>query len=95
MHIDASLTGLGEIWNQEVYSTPIFDIYDFQLKIVHLEMFNLVIALKLWGQKWAHMTVRFYCDNLAVVQWLTRAKLWTNGWPSASEIFGCWQLLMI
>ena len=72
LHIDASLTG--GIWNQEVYSTPIFDIYDFQLKIVHLEMLNLAIALKLGGQKWAYMTVRFYCDNLAVVQVVNTGK---------------------
>ena len=74
LHIDASLTGLGGIWKKEVYSTPIFDIYDFQLKIVHLEMLNLAIAFKLWGQKWAHMTVRFYCDNLAVVQVVNTGK---------------------
>ena len=67
LQIDASLTGLGGIWNQEVYVTPIFDLYGLDLKIVHLEMLNLVIALKLWSQKWAHSTVKFYCDNLAVV----------------------------
>ena len=63
LHIDASLNGVGGIWNQEVYSTPIFDIYDCQLKIVHLEMLNLAIAVKLWGQKWAHMTLRFFCSS--------------------------------
>ena len=28
LHVDASLIGLGEIWNNEVYAIPIFDIYD-------------------------------------------------------------------
>ena len=74
LHVDASLTGLGGIWNQEVYSTPIFDIYNHKLTIVHLEMLNLIIALKLWGHRWAHMTVRFYCDNLAVVQVVNTGK---------------------
>ena len=74
LHVDASLTGLVGVWNQEVYSTPIFDIYDHELTIVHLEMLNLVTALKLWGQKWAHRTVRFYCDNLAVVQVVNTGK---------------------
>ena len=74
LHVDASLTGLGGCWNQEVYSTPIFDIYNHKLTIVHLEMLNLVIALKLWGHRWAHMTVRFYCDNLAVVQVVNTGK---------------------
>ena len=68
LHIDASLTGLGGVWNQEVYATPIFNFYGRDLKIVHLEMLNLVISLKLWAHKWAHCTVKFYCDNLAVVQ---------------------------
>ena len=53
LHVDASLTGLGGVWNKEVYATPIFNIYGSDLKIVHLEMLNLVIALKLWAQKWA------------------------------------------
>ena len=59
LQIDASLTGLG-IWNQEVYTTPIFDLYGFQFKIVHLEMLNLVIALRLWSQKWPHSTLKFF-----------------------------------
>ena len=37
-------------------------------------MFNLVKALKLWGHKWAHITVRFYCDKLAVVQVVNTGK---------------------
>ena len=74
LQIDASLTGLGGIWNQEVYVTPIFDLYGLDLKIVHLEMLNLVIALKLWSQKWAHSTIQFYCDNLAVVQVVRTGK---------------------
>ena len=74
LHIDASLTGLGGVWNQEVYATPIFIFYDCDLKIVHLEMLNLVISLKLWAHKWAHFTVKFYCDNLAVVQVVTTGR---------------------
>ena len=57
-----------------MYTTPIFDLYGFELKIVHLEMLNLVIALRLWSQKWAHSTVKFYCDNLAVVQVVRTGK---------------------
>ena len=74
LHVDASLTGLGGVWNKEVYATPIFNIYGSDLKIVHLEMLNLDIALKLWAQKWAHSTVKFYCDNLAVVQVVNTGK---------------------
>ena len=68
LHIDASLTGLGGIWNDEVYSTPVFDLFSGDLKIVHLEMLNLVIALRVWAKKWTHSVVKFYCDNMAVLQ---------------------------
>ena len=76
LHIDASLTGLGGIWNDEVYSTPVFDLFPGDLKIVHLEMLNLVIALRVWAKKWTHSVVKFYCDNMAVVQviWTGRTK---------------------
>ena len=37
-------------------------------------MLNLVIALKLWARDWAHSTVRFFCDNLAVVQVVRTGK---------------------
>ena len=47
-HVDTSLTGPGGVLNNEVYASPVFDIYGLDLKIVHLEMLNLLIALKLW-----------------------------------------------
>ena len=68
LHVDASLTGLGGVWNNQVFAALIFDIYGIDLKIVHLEMLNLLIALKLWAHEWSHSVVRFFCDNLAVVQ---------------------------
>ena len=74
LYVDASLTGLGGVWQNQVYATPIFDIYDTPLKIVHLEMLNLVIALKLW----AHSAVKFYCDNVAVVQVVHTGKTRDN-----------------
>ena len=74
LHVDASLNGLGGIWNNEVYATPIFNVYQTTLKIVHLEMLNLVIALKLWAIQWAHSRVRSHCDNSAVVQVVRSGK---------------------
>ena len=50
LQIDASLTGLGGIWNRKVYATPIFDLYGLDLKIVHLDMLNLAVALRLWSK---------------------------------------------
>ena len=74
LHIDASLTGLGGVWGHRVYSTPIYPISDFKLKIVHLEMFNILLALRTWGDFWQHCTVSLFCDNLAVVQVVETSK---------------------
>ena len=51
-----------------VYSTPVYTIPGFTMTIVHLEMFNILLALKIWVDQWEHSIVKFYCDNLAVVQ---------------------------
>ena len=74
LHIDASLTGLGGVWGHRVYSTPIYPISDFKHKIVHLEMFNILLALRTWGDFWQHSTVSLFCDNLAVVQVVETSK---------------------
>ena len=74
IHLDASLTGLGGTWGNRVYSTPVLGIPGFQLKIVHLEMFNVLIALRLWAKFWKHSYVKIYCDNFAVVQVVQTSK---------------------
>ena len=45
-----------------------------QYNIVHLEMVNVVVALKAWGQLWANKRVEIYCDNRAVVDVLSFGK---------------------
>ena len=74
LHIDASLTGLGGVWGNRVYSTPIYPFPTFEMGIVHWEMFNVLLALRVWGDHWKHSLVRFYCDNLAVVQVVQTSK---------------------
>ena len=37
------------------------------LSIVHLEMLNALLAVKMWAQDWADTSVCMYCDNRAVV----------------------------
>ena len=49
-----------------VYSIPLprsFNDYN----IVHFEMLNVVMALKLWAVSWANKCIHIYCDNQAVV----------------------------
>ena len=53
LHLDACLSGMGAIWHN---------------RVVHLEMMNIIVALRLWGRLWQHSQVKIFCDNEAVVQ---------------------------
>ena len=65
--MDASLSGFGAQWGRHVYATPILrDTSD--LSIVHLEMLNIIIALKTWGRALCKHRVIIHCDNWAVTQ---------------------------
>ena len=68
LHLEACLSVMGAIWHNRVYSTPVPAIPGFDLKIVHLEMMNIIVALRLWGRLWQHSQVKIFCDNEAVVQ---------------------------
>ena len=64
--LDACLQGLGGAFNNEVYALSIppgFKDYN----IVHLEILNIVVALKIWAQKWKDKKIEIQCDNMAVV----------------------------
>ena len=45
LHLDACLLGMGAIWHDRVYTTPVPAILRFDLKTVHLEMLNIIEAL--------------------------------------------------
>ena len=68
LHVDASLTGLGGIWCDRVYATPIIPFIHWDLKIVHLEMLNLLVAIRKWKHCWSHSKVKVHCNNMAIVQ---------------------------
>ena len=68
IELDACLTGLGACYKDCVYH------YEFKqgevlnsLSITHLEMWNVLVALRIWGPKWASTNVKIKCDNQAVV----------------------------
>ena len=54
LFLDACLTGMGAVWRNRVYATPINNCGDLKLTIVHLEMLNIVIALWIWEKIWQH-----------------------------------------
>ena len=68
LYLDACLMGMGAVWRNRVYATPIFEIPGFKLTITHLEMLNFVIAFKVWGRFWEHSAITIFCDNMSVVQ---------------------------
>ena len=68
IQLDACLTGIGGRFNECVYT------YQFRhneipsmFTIVHLEMWNVLVALRLWGHMWAKKQIIIECDNEAVV----------------------------
>ena len=42
--------------------------------IVHLEMLNVVVALRLWGGHWRNGCITIFCDNYSVVQVIMSGK---------------------
>ena len=74
LFLDASLTGMGAVWRDHVYATPTREIPGFVLTIVHLEMFNVLLALRVWGREWRHSSVKYFCDNHSVVQVVRTGK---------------------
>ena len=36
--------------------------------IAHLEILNVLVALKIWGNAWANKSIQIMCDNIAVVE---------------------------
>ena len=45
LHLDASLTGMGGIFDNQCYALPISKTFK-NYPIVHLEMINILVALK-------------------------------------------------
>ena len=73
VHLDASLTGLGGAFKNMVYALPL-PVKHGNYTIVHLEILNVVVALKIWASHWANHRIKIYCDNMAVVEVLQAGK---------------------
>ena len=73
IHLDVCLTGLGGAFINMVYFIPIPIGYK-GYNIAHLEMVNVVVALKVWGQCWANKRIKIHCDNKAVVDILSHGR---------------------
>ena len=75
VYIDASLSGLGAYWNNNVYavSRPISSTAGFS--ITHLEMLNVMLSLRVFAHVRQGKKIRFHIDNQAVVYSLNFGKI--------------------
>ena len=69
LEIDACLDKVGGVWMDYVYSAEIPQSFKEKgLSITHFEMLNILVAIKMWGNKWIGQKVKLKTDNMAVVQ---------------------------
>ena len=73
VYLDACPTGLGAIYNDQVYALPLPVSWQSQ-NIAYLEMVNILVALKVWHVQWAGLRVLIKCDNQAVVAILNSGR---------------------
>ena len=65
LELDASLEGCGA-WTGESYYAERFPLWlrEEQHPIAHLELLNVVVAVKVWGDKWRGHRVAIITDNM-------------------------------
>ena len=73
LELDACLTGLGGRWQNQVYHLPIPLGYR-SMSIVHLEMGNILVAVRLFAKQWQGVKLLVKCDNEAVVKVLQSGR---------------------
>ena len=85
LELDACWTGFGGCCGRYVYHLPIARGF-MNWSIVHLEMVNILIAIRLFKFLWKGRKVLIKCDNEAVVSVLKtgRTKVWYDS--SISDI---------
>ena len=65
VELDACLSGCGAVAGDQFYAARFPEsVTGAGHTIAHLELLNVVVALKMWSDRWAGWTVQIYCDNL-------------------------------
>ena len=64
--IDATLQAVGGVWGTKAYSEPL-PTELIGLSITLLEMYNILIALRVWGVDWKDKCTLIRCDNESAV----------------------------
>ena len=73
IELDACLQGLGAVYLNQVYAIHIPQ-YCKNFSIVHLEMLNIMVAIRVWANTWKNQRVLIKCDNQAVVSVLNSGR---------------------
>ena len=73
LELDACLTGLGGVWGNVVCNLPI-PLGFRNMSIVHLEMVNILLAVKIFSKLWTGKCVLIRCSNQAVVSVLQSGR---------------------
>ena len=66
IYLEASLTAMGGVYQNMVYTLPIPANYN-NYNINHLKMINIMVSLKIWGTLWSNRKININCNNLPVV----------------------------
>ena len=66
IQLNASLQGLSAMCDGEVYAIT-FPLGFQDNKIVHLEMINILVMLRICWEKWRGQSINIHCGNQAVV----------------------------
>ena len=65
LELDACLTGCGAIIGTQYYAEQFPPgILEQGHEIAHLELLNIVVAIKVWARQWSGQRVRIQCDNM-------------------------------
>ena len=75
LELDACLVGCGACTDRQYYAERFpQEVQHTQHTIAHLELLNIVVAVKVWGEQWARRRVRIYCDNSNACQALRTGR---------------------
>ena len=87
LELGACLTGFAGRSGNFVYHLPIKRGF-LNWTIVHLEMVNILMAIRLFKFQWASRRVLIGCDNEALVTVLKMAKLEIHFWQHVHATYG-------
>ena len=71
--LDASQIGVGAVYENEVYHFKCPQKF-CNANIATLEMLNILVAVRVWHEKWKKKCIEIHCDNLTVVNVLNSGK---------------------